>query len=923
MPRVDIPRQEEKQELIVEWKRIFGKSLVEGERLVWVFRCALAKPTLMEGTLPAAHTGKFWLSDYHICFKLNWPSQTQVIIPIHEIVDIRKSSFANIVPNALEIETLAENYFFGSMTGRGEKYSTLVHIWDQLVQPTSLARKFPDLSATKCVCEIGTCDYCEKVYQVKQAISKKKKKEREAAEAHSSINDAVDAKIPSSPPSSDGQSSFLALDNSSSLSLARLVDDVQKEKEMEQAFSDGLSSSSASPQNRGSLSLPNSPSKDSIDTLGQPSSECTCDSLAGYDKVYEGTIPFSLETIWKEWFCAPAGGNAFVRFLMGPQDITEVEIAPWAKNGDKAGEDCVPLDNVGGGDFEPAFSSIKPGMYKKTSRLLPLKHGIPFIPKSTPGLDTYTVLHVDANELCIKDEANIVLMGILTNVNVCLKQVAPNQCQMKVYMELIFTGKGKINAPRALAEKSTIDGVKSFYRDIVSFFEKEIDNTDLESVACNCDQLAKENQWDCIYTSDVLPISIAEFWKDVFAVASTGNAFTRFVHEYAGWKVPGAVPAFTQQSVVASDGHTVCVHSASRIPDFGIETQVRLCVKSLGSQRTQVKVLGAVAQSSGKYPPPNNWKDASKTVASFYRTLFGDYLIPAKDPQALGIHASASKSLLSKGSYFLGKLVPQTSTAFIHAILVFLFAMLLVNTLILWNLVAAAERSHSHIGQLQREIEMLKKNNQFNANRDKKKSPHKNSLQSKQGASGRWSHDAYKAEQDQDDGMEMDDDMDAASSSPAGPWLVSITNLHWNVSEADLKELFGNGKSDAVFKSKALALEAQKQFHGESLDGRELQLELKGPYKRPQSKTKPQSAFRSGKSIESRLGPATNVFSRLAPKLDDRLGKKIEDRLGKKRAALVVKKNKTKAMDVDRATGAAREIKSYADVQVTNDGTML
>ena len=49
MSRIRASRTEGKQELTVEWKRIFGKNIIEGERLVWVFRCALAKPTLLEG----------------------------------------------------------------------------------------------------------------------------------------------------------------------------------------------------------------------------------------------------------------------------------------------------------------------------------------------------------------------------------------------------------------------------------------------------------------------------------------------------------------------------------------------------------------------------------------------------------------------------------------------------------------------------------------------------------------------------------------------------------------------------------------------------------------------------------------------------------------------------------------------------------
>ena len=65
--RIQIDTVETKSELIQEWKKIFGDKLIEGERLVKVFRCAIAKPALLEG--------RIWVSDYHIVFKLNWPGQ--------------------------------------------------------------------------------------------------------------------------------------------------------------------------------------------------------------------------------------------------------------------------------------------------------------------------------------------------------------------------------------------------------------------------------------------------------------------------------------------------------------------------------------------------------------------------------------------------------------------------------------------------------------------------------------------------------------------------------------------------------------------------------------------------------------------------------------------------------------------------------
>lgn len=130
------------------------------------------------------------------------------------------------------------------------------------------------------------------------------------------------------------------------------------------------------------------------------------------------------------------------------------------------------------------------------------------------------------------------------------------------------------------------------------------------------------------------------------------------------------------------------------------------------------------------------------------------------------------------------------------------------------------------------------------------------------------------------------------------------------------------GLASAVFKTHELAIQAQKDFHGEMLDGKQLQIELQGPFKKKggsnQHKKGKDGHKQSG--IEGRLGPVSNIFSRLAPKLEDRLGRKLEDRLGKKKNA----PGGGKAKKIPENSGAGRQIKSYADTQVANnDGDMV
>lgn len=241
---------------------------------------------------------------------------------------------------------------------------------------------------------------------------------------------------------------------------------------------------------------------------------------------------------------------------------------------------------------------------------------------------------------------------------------------------------------------------------------------------------------------------------------------------------------------------------------------------------------------------------------------------------------------------------------------------------------------------------IIKKNNQhnskFNNNKGGVRKNNFNRNRNREAGEGvdggEWGHDGFQ----EDDDVEMAVDgadhhhhhqggKKKVSGTAAGPepYLAAITNLHWNVSESDLKELFGPdslvslklnydnagrslGVAVAIFKSKALATQAQENFNGELLDGKELQIELQGPHvvkKKPVHQQSQKKGKKGG--IESRLGPS--IFDRLAPKLEDRLGKKLDDRLGNKGQAGRkdnASTKKLKNIDVEKV----RQIKSYADL---------
>ena len=104
-----------------------------------------------------------------------------------------------------------------------------------------------------------------------------------------------------------------------------------------------------------------------------------------------------------------------------------------------------------------------------------------------------------------------------------------------------------------------------------------------------------------------------------------------------------------------------------------------------------------------------------------------------------------------------------------------------------------------------------------------------------------------------------------------------------------------------VFNSEKLARKAKDLYNGQLLDKKEIVFEMVGPVREKESRS-------SG--IASRLGAKKgDVFSRLAPKIEDRLGPRLEDRLGKA--------TKQKPQRDTSAPKHNRSVKSYGDITVS------
>ncbi|CAL8111389.1 unnamed protein product [Orchesella dallaii] len=115
-----------------DFKKIF-KDLPLKERLIVDYSCALQKEILLQG--------RMYVSQNYVSFYANifgWETQTS--ISFKEIESITKEKTALIIPNAIQISTMTEKFFFSSFVTRDTTYVMLFKLWQSaLLEDVSLA----------------------------------------------------------------------------------------------------------------------------------------------------------------------------------------------------------------------------------------------------------------------------------------------------------------------------------------------------------------------------------------------------------------------------------------------------------------------------------------------------------------------------------------------------------------------------------------------------------------------------------------------------------------------------------------------------------------------------------------------------------------------------------------------------------------
>uniref|UniRef100_A0A452SYD5 GRAM domain containing 1C n=1 Tax=Ursus maritimus TaxID=29073 RepID=A0A452SYD5_URSMA len=116
-----------------EYKRQFT-HLPDTEKLIADYACALQRDILLQGRL--------YLSENWLCFYSNifrW--ETTICIALKNITFMTKEKTARLIPNAIQIVTEGEKFFFTSFGARDRSYLSIFRLWQNVLLDKSLTRQ--------------------------------------------------------------------------------------------------------------------------------------------------------------------------------------------------------------------------------------------------------------------------------------------------------------------------------------------------------------------------------------------------------------------------------------------------------------------------------------------------------------------------------------------------------------------------------------------------------------------------------------------------------------------------------------------------------------------------------------------------------------------------------------------------------------
>ncbi|XP_041088531.1 protein Aster-C [Polyodon spathula] len=116
-----------------EFKKLF-KHMLESEKLIVDYACALQRDILLQGRL--------YLSENWLCFHSNfilW--ETTLAIALKDVTSMSKEKTARLIPNAIQIGTNNEKFFFTSFATRERSYLSIFRVWQNALLNKNLTKQ--------------------------------------------------------------------------------------------------------------------------------------------------------------------------------------------------------------------------------------------------------------------------------------------------------------------------------------------------------------------------------------------------------------------------------------------------------------------------------------------------------------------------------------------------------------------------------------------------------------------------------------------------------------------------------------------------------------------------------------------------------------------------------------------------------------
>lgn len=397
------------------------KDIPKDERLIVEYSCALQKDILVQG--------RMYISQNWVCFYANifrW--ETLLTIPCREITAITKEKTARVIPNAIQITTSTEKYFFTSFGTRDKTYMMLFRIWqnvlmEQPMPPRELWQWIHYNYGEELGLTSSDDDYLpppcleESQDKIKPEDDAIQQKELTDSSDHHPVNDSL--MVPSN-------------------------------EDTDALVSDEVFNQSPSALTAPALPTANSPPTDYGDTTEDSDSEVACSGHDHLEKLYlDEVFNLNVDKVFENIFT----DSPFFRMFVGSRRTFDLNLPPWEDEPDEEGNRMrnisytLTLNNSIGPRTSP---SVEKQVCYKDSR---------------PGR-TYCV---DC-EIC---NGGIPYGDSFYNVlRYCLTRVSLTKCRVRVTSELKFR-KSVMGMFKSMIEKSAVNGLTDYFRNLSANLRRE------------------------------------------------------------------------------------------------------------------------------------------------------------------------------------------------------------------------------------------------------------------------------------------------------------------------------------------------------------------------------------------------------------------------------------------------------------------